>query len=115
MTGDPITVVEALSGSESSLDSSRTGEGGLDRSSTASVSSAFSSTLSGTISGGSADRLGRLPARVDFETGEIGIGTVVLSEATDSRSIDPWLPDASRLVVAVAALAFDRLRDADEA
>lgn len=93
--------------------SSLTGEGGLDRLASTGESIAYSSDLSGTISGGSADRLGLRPANVDLETGESGLGAVVGmgSMWTDSRSCGLTEMDESRLAVtALFMLALDRRR-----
>lgn len=114
--GDPFNVdSDSLDGVDSP-DSSLTGEGGLERSSPVLAAKTFSSDRSGTISGGPADLLGRRPARVDLDTGEVGTGIAVMSEATDKRSIEPGTTCPSRLVpAALVLLAFDRLRGADDA
>jgi len=109
MTGDPVVVGGAGLGRVDSFDSSLTGEGGLDRSSTVFDSKTLSSDLSGTISGGWAVLLGRLPARlVLVMTGEVGIGMAVISDATERRSFAPGAFDPSRLAANVLAiLALD--------
>lgn len=84
-----------------SFDSSLTGDGGR-----------FSSDRSGTLSGGSADLLGRRPARLLLRIGERGTEPTLEppSVATDRRSLDP---DASRFATPPLILALDRLRGAD--
>ena len=80
------------------------------------VSITFSSDLSGTISGGSADRLGLLPARLLLDKiGDRGTDEPVIvaeeSDMTDNLSFELG-PDGSRLTppAALVILALDRLR-----
>ena len=95
--------------------SSFTGEGGLDQRASTGESITFSSDRSGTISGGSAERLGRRPAKVDLETGECGLGAMgdTVSMWTDNRSWGLTEADESRLPAATLfILALDLRRGA---
>ena len=79
----PFAGVRVDSRLRPSLFSSCTGEGAVDLSASTGEVVTFSSDLSGTLSGGSADRLGRLPAKAEL----LNVGEIDPLEPVDAVSL----------------------------
>ena len=105
---DEVVSAGCTDGVPSANDSSLTGEGGLERRASTGESRTFSSDRSRTISGGSADRLGLLPAKDDLATfGDLGIAAEVWtvygdeSDATESLLLFPIERDCTSFLLII--------------